>query len=122
MRNADDVGRAFVNLSDALWVSGDAEAALRRVHEGTKAASALGVESVYGYYLRMNGVFFAWELGEWATAGRLYREAMTRTLDGGRSPALSARLRAPVVGRLGCRRGRGGVGNCQGAHRGRSSG
>ena len=31
----------------------------------------------------MNGVFFAWELGEWATAGRLYREAMTRTLDGG---------------------------------------
>ncbi len=83
VRNADDVGRAFVNLSDALWVSGDAEAALRRVHEGTKAASALGVESVYGYYLRMNGVFFAWELGEWATAGRLYREAMTRTLDGG---------------------------------------
>ena len=83
VRNADDVGRAFVNLSDTLWMVGEPAAALRRVEEGVRASSDLGVESVYGYYLRMNGIFLAWELGEWATAGRLYREAMARSLDGG---------------------------------------
>jgi DNA-binding CsgD family transcriptional regulator/tetratricopeptide (TPR) repeat protein len=83
VRNADDIARAFVNLSDSLWLVGDVTAALRRVEEGLRAAIELGVESVYGYYLRMNGVFFAWEAGDWTTAARLYREAMVRAPDGG---------------------------------------
>ncbi len=83
VRNADDVGRAFVNLADTLWMTGDPAGALRRVEEGILAADELGVRSVYGYYLRLNGMFYAWELGEWSTAERFYREAMARPPDGG---------------------------------------
>ena len=42
VRNADDVGRAYVNLSDALWVSGDGRsgaAACRRRGQGRLRAS-----------------------------------------------------------------------------------
>jgi len=83
VRNADDIGRAFVNLADTLWMTGDPAGALRRVEEGILAADDLGVRSVYGYYLRMNGMFYAWELGEWSTAERFYREAMARPPNGG---------------------------------------
>ena len=96
MRNADDVGRAYVNLSDSLWMSASPRRRCDVSRKGSAPRCDLGVESVYGFYLRMNGVFFAWELGEWTTAGRLYREAMARSLDGG--GAERYRSRTPSTG------------------------
>ncbi len=76
--NADDIGRAYVNLSDALFLAGETRQALTRVLEGAAVADELGVASVYGFYIRINGVFHAFDLGEWELAKRLLTEATAR--------------------------------------------
>ena len=81
VRNADDIGRAYVNLTDSLWYAGEPRRALERTMEGVELAERLGIGPVYGFYIRMTGMMPAFDVGEWATALRLYAEANYRLLD-----------------------------------------
>ncbi|MFN8622091.1 MAG: AAA family ATPase [Chloroflexota bacterium] len=81
LRNADDIGRAYVNLVDALLLCGRPALALERAREGAAEADRLGVGSVYGFYIRMGGVTAAQECGDWETARSLLAEAGGRLLE-----------------------------------------
>jgi DNA-binding CsgD family transcriptional regulator len=81
LRNADDIGRAYVNLVDALLMSGRPADALARAREGAAEADLLGVGSVYGFYIRMGGVTAGHECGDWDAARSLLREARGRLLE-----------------------------------------
>jgi DNA-binding CsgD family transcriptional regulator/tetratricopeptide (TPR) repeat protein len=78
VRNADDIGRAYVNLTDALFLAGETRAALARGLQGAAEADDIGIGPVYGYFIRMNGVFHAFDLGEWQLAQHLLAEATAR--------------------------------------------
>jgi DNA-binding CsgD family transcriptional regulator/tetratricopeptide (TPR) repeat protein len=81
VRNADDIGRAYVNLTDALFLAGEPRAALARGLVGAAEADEIGIGPVYGYFIRMNSVFHAFDLGEWGLSQRLLTEATTRHLE-----------------------------------------
>jgi DNA-binding NarL/FixJ family response regulator len=76
VRNADDIGRAYTNLAEALWRCGNTRGALERVVEGIEAANEVGIGSVYAFYIGMHGVTYAYEMGDWETAGQLYRDSV----------------------------------------------
>lgn len=65
VRIADDVGRAYVNLTDGLRFCGQDRAALDRVEEGIAASAAMGVGRAYGSLLRAHGARSAFNLGRW---------------------------------------------------------
>jgi DNA-binding CsgD family transcriptional regulator/tetratricopeptide (TPR) repeat protein len=65
---ADDVGRAYVNLTDGLRFCGQDRAALKRVEEGLEAAQAMGIGRSYGSLLRAHGARSAFNLGRWGEA------------------------------------------------------
>ena len=68
LRIADDVGRAYANLTDGLRWSGQDRAALDRVEEGLEAAEAMGIGRSYGSILRAHGARSAFNLGRWGEA------------------------------------------------------
>jgi len=74
-RNADDVGRAYVNLADAWFFCGDAARAAEVVDEGVRVADAFGIASSYGCYIRQTGVLINYDLGHWSAASRLAAES-----------------------------------------------
>jgi DNA-binding CsgD family transcriptional regulator/tetratricopeptide (TPR) repeat protein len=61
----DDVGRANVNLANALLYSGEAERAAIVVRDGLVEAQRLGISSSYGCYLAHTGVQVLNDLGRW---------------------------------------------------------
>jgi predicted ATPase/DNA-binding CsgD family transcriptional regulator len=65
---ADDVGRAYVNLTDGLRFCGQDQAALDRVEDGLLAAEAMGIGRSYGSLLRAHGARSAFNLGRWGEA------------------------------------------------------
>ena len=65
---ADDVGRAYVNLTDGLRFCGQDQAALDRVEDGLQAAEAMGIGRSYGSLLRAHGARSAFNLGRWGEA------------------------------------------------------
>ncbi|HYH93963.1 MAG TPA: AAA family ATPase [Candidatus Saccharimonadales bacterium] len=67
----DDLGRAYVNLGEAMRECGDARGALTIVHEGFAVADGVGITRTYGAFIRENGIMIAYDLGEWAEAARL---------------------------------------------------
>ena len=71
LSNVDDIGRAYVNLSDALFFSGEGARAAEVVDEGVRVAESVGIASSYGSVIRQNGVLYAFDLGHWAEASRL---------------------------------------------------
>ena len=73
--NPDDIGRAYVNLSEAKFYCGDTRGALEVVHEGIPVAEAVGIIGTYGRFVRDDGVAVAFELGEWDEADRLAEES-----------------------------------------------
>jgi DNA-binding CsgD family transcriptional regulator/tetratricopeptide (TPR) repeat protein len=73
--NVDDIGRAYVNLSDALFFCGGGVRAMAVVDEGIGVTDRLGIASSYGSYIRQNGVLFAFEFGRWTDAARLAAES-----------------------------------------------
>ncbi len=74
LRIADDVGRAYVNLTDGLRFCGLDRAALERVEEGLEAAEAMGIGRSYGSLLRAHGARSAFNLGRWGeAAGQIER-------------------------------------------------
>ncbi len=73
--DADDIGRAYVNLGEARMYCGDIRGAVDVAREGIKAAEAVGVTRVYGQFIREHGIAALYELGEWDEAGRLADES-----------------------------------------------
>ncbi len=69
--NVDDIGRAYVNLSDALFFCGEGARAARVVDDGIRVSERVGIASSYGRFIRQNGILFAFDLGRWADAARL---------------------------------------------------
>jgi DNA-binding CsgD family transcriptional regulator/tetratricopeptide (TPR) repeat protein len=65
---ADDVGRAYVNLTDGLRFCGQDQAALDRVEDGLQAAEAMGIGRSYGSLLRAHSARSAFNLGRWGEA------------------------------------------------------
>ncbi len=76
--NVDDIGRAHVNLSEALNYCGLTERAAEAVEAGIRAADAYGIGVSYGAYIRHNGIAINFDLGRWDEASRL--EAQSREL------------------------------------------
>ena len=76
--NIDDIGRAHVNLSEALNHCGLSERAAEAVDAGVRAADAYGMGVSYGAYIRHNGIAINYDLGRWEEAARL--EAQSREL------------------------------------------
>ncbi len=69
--NVDDIGRAYVNLGDALFFSGEGVQAEGVVEEGIRVADQLGVASTYGGIIRQNGALYSFDLGHWHQAAHL---------------------------------------------------
>ncbi|MGK2850029.1 MAG: helix-turn-helix transcriptional regulator, partial [Candidatus Limnocylindrales bacterium] len=69
--DADDIGRGYVNLTEALRDCGDQHAAMTLVHEGVAVADAIGISRTYGTFIEQNGIMVAFDLGDWAEARRL---------------------------------------------------
>ncbi|HKF85628.1 MAG TPA: LuxR C-terminal-related transcriptional regulator, partial [Candidatus Limnocylindrales bacterium] len=61
----DDIGRAYVNLSDAYRYAGDPAGALEVVRRGVVAANQVGLDRTYAYFIRSNGIQSALELDAW---------------------------------------------------------
>ena len=66
--NFDDVGRANVNLANALLYTGQAQRGATVVEEGLIEAQRLGIASSYGCYLAHTGVQILNDLGRWDEA------------------------------------------------------
>ena len=81
--NADDVGRAHVNLSEALNFCGLTRAAADEVDLGTAESEAYGITSSYGMFIRHNGIMVNYDLGRWATAATLAAESVANLSEGG---------------------------------------
>ena len=75
-RNADDVGRAYTNLADALFFCGDVSGAAEVIDQGVRVADEFGIASSYGCYIRYTGVLINFDLGRWEAASRLATESV----------------------------------------------
>src|SRR4029077_7581044 len=73
--DADDIGRAYVNLSEAQAYCGDFAGAAEMVREGVAVTDEIGLARTYGRFIRENGITIAFELGDWAEAARLAGES-----------------------------------------------
>jgi DNA-binding CsgD family transcriptional regulator/tetratricopeptide (TPR) repeat protein len=71
---SDDVGRAHVNLAEALFECGEDEAAREAMAAGIAEADALGMGRSYGTFIRLGGVTFAFARGDWDEARALLTE------------------------------------------------
>jgi DNA-binding NarL/FixJ family response regulator/tetratricopeptide (TPR) repeat protein len=74
-RNADDIGRAYINLTDALLFCGDIARAAQVVDDGIRVCDEFGTTGWYGCYVRQNGVLINHELGRWSRAHQLLAES-----------------------------------------------
>jgi len=74
--NVDDIGRAYVNLSDTLFFCGEGVRAMAVVDEGIRVTERIGIASAYGTVIRQNGVLYAFDLGRWADAAQLAAESV----------------------------------------------
>lgn len=70
-RNADDVGRAYANLADACFFSGDVPRAAVAVEDGVLAADSFGVATSWGAQIRHTGILIFYDLGRWEEAAHL---------------------------------------------------
>jgi DNA-binding CsgD family transcriptional regulator len=80
--SADDIGRAYVNLTAAKITGGEPRAALQAARTGAVAADAVGLARTYGTFIRENGIAAAFEIGEWAEAERLAEESIDLSQSG----------------------------------------
>jgi DNA-binding CsgD family transcriptional regulator len=74
-RNADDVGRAYANLADACFFSGDVARAAIAIEEGVLAADSFGVATSWGALIRQTGILIFYDLGRWQEATLLAVDA-----------------------------------------------
>ena len=74
--NADDIGRAYVNLGEAKFYCGDIHGAEDVVREGIVATDEVGISRTYGHFIRENGIAYAYDLGDWNAADVLAKESL----------------------------------------------
>jgi DNA-binding CsgD family transcriptional regulator/tetratricopeptide (TPR) repeat protein len=74
-RNVDDIGRAYINLADALFFGGNVARAAEVVDEGVRVADAFGIATSYGSVIGQTGILILYDLGRWERAARLAAES-----------------------------------------------
>ncbi len=74
--NADDIGRAYVNLGEAKFYCGDVHGAEEVVREGIVVTDEVGISRTYGHFIRENGIAYSYDLGDWDTADALAVESL----------------------------------------------
>ncbi len=79
VRNADDIGRGYVNLAEACNLIGDTRRAAEVTREGLRVADETGIASSYGHFIRAGGIAFDYLLGRWDEARRALDAAVART-------------------------------------------
>jgi DNA-binding CsgD family transcriptional regulator len=79
LESPDDVGRGFVNLTDAMKFCSLDRDALDAVETGIEAIDRMGMAGSYGPVIRVNGALISYGIGEWAESRRF--EADARRLD-----------------------------------------
>jgi DNA-binding CsgD family transcriptional regulator/tetratricopeptide (TPR) repeat protein len=72
---AEDVGRGFVNLTDAMKFCSLDREALDVVEAGVEAIERMGMTGSYGPVIRLNGVLIAAGIGDWSEATRFEADA-----------------------------------------------
>ena len=72
--DADDIGRAYVNLAEALVRSGRLEEAAEVAEDGMAAAAQVGIASTYGAFIRADAVQINFELGRMDVARRFMED------------------------------------------------
>ena len=77
MGNVDDIGRAHVNLSEAMLFCGFPRDAADAVERGIVEADAIGISGSYGSVIRHNGIQVNFDLGRWETAARLAADSLS---------------------------------------------
>ena len=82
LAHPDDIGRAYVNLSDAKRYAGDPAAGLEVVRRGIVAAQEFGLDRTYTYFIRSNGIQSAYELDAWDEAAALAADSVAAPFDG----------------------------------------
>ena len=75
--NVDDIGRAHVNLSEAMLFCGFPRDAADAVERGIVEADAIGISGSYGSVIRHNGIQVNFDLGRWETAARLAADSLS---------------------------------------------
>jgi DNA-binding CsgD family transcriptional regulator len=75
LESADDVGRGFVNLTDAMKFCSLDTDALDVVEAGIEAIGRMGMTGSYGPVIRHNGVLIAFGTGDWSEARRFEVDA-----------------------------------------------
>jgi DNA-binding CsgD family transcriptional regulator/tetratricopeptide (TPR) repeat protein len=66
--DADEVGRAYHNIGEILAACGQDDRALELVRVGSERMDAMGMDAVYGVFIRIHGVLIAFDMGRWAEA------------------------------------------------------
>jgi DNA-binding CsgD family transcriptional regulator/tetratricopeptide (TPR) repeat protein len=79
VRDADDIGRGYVNLAEACNLSGDTRRAAEVTLEGLRVADETGIASSYGHFIRAGGIAFDYLLGRWDEARRALDASVART-------------------------------------------
>jgi DNA-binding CsgD family transcriptional regulator len=75
LESPDDVGRGFVNLTDAMKFCSLDREALDVVEAGIEAIDRMGMLGSYGPVIRDNGALISYGIGEWAEARRFEVDA-----------------------------------------------
>ena len=80
IHDVEGISRAYVNLSDTMFLAGDTTGAADVVDEAMPVIEAIGVKAYAGVYVLHNGVLINGELGRWEKARAQADEAArTRT-------------------------------------------
>jgi DNA-binding NarL/FixJ family response regulator len=101
LKDVDDVGRAYANLSSVLTICGSNEESLEVALEGVAWARAVGAFGGYGRFIGGNAVTAAVELGRWEEA-----ESLADELFAGETVGVNRIGMICVVGPFLARRGR----------------
>ena len=76
VNDLEGIARAYINLTDVLFLGGDIEGAADVVDEAEPVIASIGMSAYAGVYLLHNGVLINAELGRWDKARRQADEAV----------------------------------------------
>ena len=82
LRLAEEIGRSYVNGSDALDQAGRVEESIELALEGIKVGAPMGADALVGDFLRGEVVGRLLRVGRWKEADRMLAELLDRALTG----------------------------------------
>jgi DNA-binding CsgD family transcriptional regulator/tetratricopeptide (TPR) repeat protein len=80
--DADDIGRAYVNFTEARLQCGDTRGAADLVRDGVTVTDAMGLTRTYSRFIRENGIGYNYDLGDWDEADRLAAGSVATLVSG----------------------------------------